>query len=80
MENASHFHTPTGNQVKQARAALGLSQRQLAKLAGVALSTVVAYERGQRPPYDSTIAKLRQTLEAAGVRFVEGGVIMSANG
>jgi len=58
-------------QCKAARAMIGLSQDQLAKAAGVAVSTIIPYEQNQRAPYVSTVRKLRTALETAGVEFIE---------
>ena len=42
----------------------------LAKRAGVSLSTVQDFERGQRTPIANNIAAMRRVREAAGVRLV----------
>ena len=57
-------------QSRAARAWLGWSQVQLAKRAGVSLSTVQDYERGQRTPIANNIAAMRRAVEAAGIRLV----------
>lgn len=49
---------------------LDLSQEQLAQLSGVAVSTLIPFESGQRKPYKSTISKIRNALEAAGIEFI----------
>jgi transcriptional regulator with XRE-family HTH domain len=49
---------------------LDLSQEQLAKASGVAVSTIIPFEARQRKPYQSTIEKLRLALEVAGVEFI----------
>ncbi len=53
-----------------ARAALGLTVRQLAEMAGVSHDTIVRFEGGQELK-PRTIAAIRAALEAAGVIFVE---------
>ena len=50
---------------------LDLSQESLAKLSGVAVSTVIPFEAGQRTPYQSTLDKLRNALEKSGIEFIE---------
>jgi transcriptional regulator with XRE-family HTH domain len=43
---------------------------ELAKKAGVSLSTVQDFERGQRTPIANNIAAMRRVIEAAGVRLL----------
>ncbi|WP_127114022.1 helix-turn-helix domain-containing protein [Shimia sediminis] len=57
-------------QCKAARAMLNLSQGQLAKLSGVAESTIIPFEKSQRRPHNSTLDRLRIALENAGVEFI----------
>lgn len=54
---------PTGPSLKIWREALGLSQRQLAAVAGIARGTVDAIESGRRQPYLTTI-RLKESLAA----------------
>jgi transcriptional regulator with XRE-family HTH domain len=49
---------------------LGWSQGELAKRAGVSLSTVQDFERGQRMPIPNNIAAMRRAIEAAGIRLL----------
>lgn len=51
-----------GALVKEARVARGLSQRQLADLAGVDYKTLGSFERGQRTPRDVSLAKIEAEL------------------
>ena len=60
-------------QSRAARGWLGWSQRELAKRAGVSLSTVQDFERGQRTPISNNMAAIRRALETAGVRLVFDG-------
>lgn len=63
---------------KAARALLGWDGLRLAKQAGVSLSTVRDYERNAaRPISAASVGKMRSALEAAGVRFIAGGVQIS---
>ena len=62
--------TMSPQQSRAARAWLGWSQLELAKRAGVSLSTVQDFERGQRTPIANNIAAMRRVREAAGVRLV----------
>jgi DNA-binding XRE family transcriptional regulator len=62
-------------QIKAARAWLGMSQQQLADAAKVAKRTIVEFERGKSMPYDRTKRDIVQTLEARGIEFLfEGSV------
>ncbi|MDR3448915.1 MAG: response regulator [Alphaproteobacteria bacterium] len=57
-------------QIRAARAMLSLSQRQLAKKAGVSVATLNNIERGaQTDPKISTITAIQQALESRGVEF-----------
>lgn len=59
-------------QVGAARALLGWSQADLARAAGLARSTITAFEAASRPPFDSVRNAIRSALERAGVAFVFG--------
>ena len=61
----------TASQVKGARAMLGLSQRELAVLAGVGLATVQRLEltAGVRGAAE-TLWKIQTALEESGVEFI----------
>lgn len=61
----------TREQLKMARAGLNWSVRELARRAGVAANTISRYENGT-DAYNETLTKLRRTLEAGGVVFLEG--------
>jgi transcriptional regulator with XRE-family HTH domain len=58
---------------QQCRAARGLlqwSQRQLADVSGVGLSTVAEFEIDKREPRDDNLTTIRRALEDAGVEFI----------
>ena len=59
-------------QCRAARAILSWSQADLAYESKVATKTIADYERGDRTPYERTIADIRAALEAAGVQFSNG--------
>ena len=61
----------TLEQCRAARALLGWTQDDLEQASNVAKKTIADFERGARVPYPRTIADLRQSLEAAGVVFIE---------
>ncbi len=56
-------------QMRMARAALGWGVRELAEKAGITANTVTRIENGA-DARQSTIAAVRQVLEAAGVEFI----------
>jgi len=67
----------TGNQLKAARALIGIDQRMLAQAAGININTVCAMERRRHLTLTSgneTIVAVANAFEAAGVEFVRGGV------
>lgn len=49
--------------IKEARLALGLSQKELAEITGVSDSAIQMYECGQRIPRDSIKEKLSAALK-----------------
>jgi transcriptional regulator with XRE-family HTH domain len=69
-------------QLRAARAWLVWSQDELATRSGVSKHAIARYEQGRTLAYDDTLAKLKSTLEAAGIRFHFGGAIkgISARG
>jgi len=64
---------PSPTQVRQARAAIRMGQRELAKLAGLAVTTLNAYEREDREAHGSTVVKLRAALNQLGFTFDDEG-------
>lgn len=64
-------------QIRAARALLGLNQTQLAELADVGVATVKRFEvaTGEIRGAAQTIWKLQTALEKAGVRFIEADEI-----
>lgn len=61
----------TPDQCRAARALLDMSQDQLANISGVAVSTIIPFEKSQRAPRQSTISAIRAALESAGVIFLD---------
>ena len=61
----------TSNQCRGARAMLGLSREELARLARVAQRTISDFEADRRAPIDATLRAMHNALEAAGVEFIE---------
>jgi transcriptional regulator with XRE-family HTH domain len=57
-------------QLRMARAAVGWGVRELAKKAGITANTVTRIENGADAK-QSTIGRLQNALEAAGVEFIE---------
>jgi transcriptional regulator with XRE-family HTH domain len=55
---------------RAARGLLDMTQRQLAEVARIGLSTVKGFEGGKSMPVANNLAAIRSTLEAAGVEFI----------
>ncbi|MDE2030326.1 MAG: response regulator [Alphaproteobacteria bacterium] len=74
VADADHFLSVamiTCEQIKGGRAMAGLSQKQLAKEAGVSMATLNNIERGaQTDPKASTIDAIRLALESRGIVFM----------
>ncbi len=66
----------TPKHVRAARALLAWSQKDLAKAADVATSTVADFERGQRTPVANNALAIRGALEGAGIRFLPTGAVI----
>jgi transcriptional regulator with XRE-family HTH domain len=63
----------TSNQLRAARALLGLSQPEVAAAAGVSSMTVKRAEGSGKPAASAdAIAAIRSALEAAGAEFTDG--------
>lgn len=61
----------TPAQLRGARAAIQMTQEDLASRAGVPRSAIAEFEADARKPRRSTIDRLRSALEAAGVVFID---------
>jgi transcriptional regulator with XRE-family HTH domain len=61
----------TGEQVRAARALLGLAQHELADRAGIGRRVLIEFESGRSIPHARNQVELRRVLEAAGVELVE---------
>jgi len=57
-------------QVRMARAALGISVRELAERSGVADSTILRFETGKGAILTTNMARIQNSLEEAGVVFI----------
>ncbi len=68
----------TPEQFKMAKSALGLSNPELASIAGLHRNTLNKVDKGEGKP--STIQHLRLALEAQGVQFLETGDIARGPG
>lgn len=60
----------TPEQTRAARGWLGWSQAELAKRAGVGVSTVQDFERGLRTPIANNVAAIRRAIEGGGIRLL----------
>jgi len=50
------------NEIKERRAVLGVNQRTVSELSGVAVNTLVAIERGERNPQIAKSPVIRDTI------------------
>lgn len=60
----------SSQQIRGARAMLGLTQADLAKAAGISTTALNNIERGSADPKVSTLSAIQRALEAAGVQFI----------
>lgn len=60
-------------QCRAARAWLNWTQQELARRAGVGLSTVRDFEKGERTPITNNLAAIRRAVENAGIQLVFDG-------
>ena len=60
-------------QLRAARAWLGLSQNDVAKISKVASKTIKNFERGASVPYERTLRDIQEALEKLGIEFVFEG-------
>ena len=63
----------TPQQIRSARALVGLTQAALAKRAALSTTGLNNIERGVADPKASTLWAIQSALEAAGVEFMDGG-------
>lgn len=59
-------------QMRMARAALGISVRELSEVAAVAESTILRFETNKGGLHATTLDKIQAALEAGGVMFLNG--------
>jgi transcriptional regulator with XRE-family HTH domain len=64
--------SPAPDQLRAARALLGLEQRAVARDAGISVATLRRVEAGVAP--DDTTRRVADALHRAGVRFISHGV------
>jgi transcriptional regulator with XRE-family HTH domain len=60
----------TPRQCRAARTLLDLKQPELARAAGLGLSTIVDFERMRRQVSDEAIEAIRRALQQAGIEFI----------
>lgn len=60
----------TPQQIRGARAMLGLTQASLADAAGISTTALNNIERGSADPKASTLGAIQRALETAGVEFI----------
>ncbi|MFT5113859.1 MAG: putative transcriptional regulator [Parasphingorhabdus sp.] len=69
----------TSNQMKAARALLGLDQQQLADISGVSVPTIRRMEASEENVRGNTssLAKVVEALEAQGIELIAEGAVSS---
>lgn len=60
-----------GKLLRAGRELLDWDQRRLAEISGCSISTVIRIERGDAGHWEDTREKLVETMEAAGVTFID---------
>jgi len=63
----------TPEQIRGARAMLGMTQAELAKLAGLSTTGLNNIERGSADPKASTLSAIQLALEGRGIVFLADG-------
>lgn len=71
------MHRSLARRLRVLRAERGLTVRQVAELSGVAKETISQVERGERHPYDRTLAKLAKAYEVPVEDLLEEPVLAS---
>lgn len=61
-----------GKHILAARDLLGLTQAQLAEVAGVTEKTIMNFEKGHHEPRPETVEAIRDALVARGIEFRNG--------
>lgn len=70
-----------GQRIKKARAALGLTQKELCEKTGMKLQSLLSYELGNRIPGGAALADLmRAEISANWLLTGEGGMLLSEGG
>lgn len=59
------------SELRAARAALGITQPELAARSGISVNTIVRYEGGQRSPDATQLIALAEALETSAGRIVD---------
>jgi transcriptional regulator with XRE-family HTH domain len=70
---AKKSETISARQVRAARQLLGVTQREVARLADVGRRALAEFECGMRTPQRRTLRDIRAGLEAAGIAFIDDG-------
>jgi DNA-binding transcriptional regulator YiaG len=64
------YRAMSPEQCRAARAWLDWTQQELARRAGVGLSTVRDFEKGERTPIPNNLAAIRRVIEESGIKLV----------
>lgn len=66
----------TPAQTRAARGLINWSQGELARAAGVGVSTIANFECSKRSPIWNNLNAIQRALEAAGIEFIDGGICL----
>jgi len=61
--NTTNFDTSPGERLTRFRSRKGLTQAQLAEISGVAINTIINFERGHSKPRTRTTMRLAEALD-----------------
>lgn len=73
------LHILDARQCRTARAWLDWTQIELSERSGIALAVIGTFEQDAGTPRISTLVRLRQTFEAAGIRFADAGLMLGVD-
>lgn len=69
----------TGERIKQARQAVGMTQADLAKLLDVPFQSISQWERGVRNPKYSTLQRIAEALGVSADSLMENGHVLTSS-
>lgn len=77
QEEAKALREKVGKRINQIRTALGKTQKQLAKDAGLTQSTIAQFETGERLPSTTALHSIAAALGISMERLLSGGDVLA---